>query len=112
MFSLLQNLEISNTIRNFARKAQSTVDDTRYPILDEEESVDMASEPSVDYSTKIAVPVVEFKYPDGYDGFYTEDPDEFETYKSELIAEAMNDGIGCTWNEVRQQIRDRHPWLR
>ena len=50
-----------------------------------------------------------YHYPDGYNGFYTEDPAEFETYKSELIAEAMNDGIGCTWNEVRQQIRESHP---
>ncbi len=65
----------------------------------------MVSEPAVGYSAKMAVPVVEFKYPDGYDGFYTEDSAEFEAYKSKLIAEAMNDGIGCTWNEVRQQIR-------
>ena len=47
-----------------------------------------------------------YHYPDRYDGFYTEDPAEFETYKSELIAEAMNDGIGYTWDEVRQQIKD------
>ena len=82
------------------------MDEKRYPILDEEESVGMASEPAVGYSEKVAVPVVDFKYPDGYDGFYTEDPAEFETYKSELIAEAMNDGIGYTWDEVRQQIKD------
>ena len=88
------------------------MDEKRYPILDEEECVGMVSEPAVSYSAKTAVPVVEFKHPDGYDGFYTEDPAEFETYKSELIAEAMNDGIGSTWNEVRQQIRDCHPWLR
>lgn len=88
------------------------MDEKRYPILDEEEGVGMVSEPAAAYSAKVAVPVAEFKYPDGYDGFYTEDPAEFEAYKSKLIAEAMNDGIGCTWNEVRQQIRDRHPWLR
>ena len=88
------------------------MDEKRYPIRDEEECVGMASEPAAGYSVKAAVPVVEFKHPDGYDGFYTENPAEFETYKSELITEAMNDGIGCTWNEVRQQIKDRHPWLR
>ena len=86
--------------------------DDNTPANDEEECVGMVSEPAVGYSAKTAVPVVEFKHPDGYDGFYTEDPAEFETYKSELIAEAMNDGIGSTWNEVRQQIRDRHLWLR
>ena len=88
------------------------MDEKRYPILDEEEGMDMVSEPVAAYSAKVAVPVAEFKYPDGYDGFYTEDPAELEAYKSKLIAEAMNDGIGFTWNEVRQQIRDRHPWLR
>ena len=88
------------------------MDEKRYPILDEEESVDIVSEPEANCSARVAMPVVEFKYPDGYDGFYTEDPAEFETYKSKLIAEAVNDGIGCTWNEVRQQIKDRHPWLR
>ena len=84
------------------------MDEKKYPILDEEESVAVDCEPVVGYSAKAAAPVVEFKYPDRYDGFYTEDPAEFETYKSELIAEALNDGIGCTWNEVRQQIRDFH----
>ena len=88
------------------------MDEKRYPILDEEESVDIVSEPEANCSARVAMPVVEFKYPDGYDGFYTEDPAEFEDYKSELITEAMNDGIGCTWNKVKQQIRDRHPWLR
>ena len=88
------------------------MDEKKYPILDEKESVGMANEPAAGYSAKVAVPAVELKKPDGYDGFYTDDPAEFETYKSELIAEAMNDGIGCTWDEVRQQIRDSHPWLR
>ncbi len=88
------------------------MDEKRYPILDEEENVGMASEPTVGCSVRAAAPVVNFKYPDGYDGFYTDDPAEFDTYKSELIAEAMNDGIGCTWNDVRQQIRERHSWLR
>jgi hypothetical protein len=50
--------------------------------------------------------------PQNYNGFYTEDADEFEQYKSELIAEAANDGPGFSWQEVRQQIKDRHPWLR
>ena len=89
------------------------MEEKRYPILDEEEYVGRVGEPAARYATQEAVaPIVDIKYPDGYDGFYTDDPAEFETYKSELIAEAMNDGIGCTWNEVRQQIRDRHPWLR
>ena len=88
------------------------MDEKRYPILDEEESTGMVSEPAVGYSAKVDAPAVELKFPDGYDGFCTDDPAEFEAYKSELIAEAMNDGIGCTWNEVRQQILDRHPWLR
>ena len=70
------------------------MDKKKYPILDEEESVGMASEAAVGYSARGV------KYPDGYDGFYTEDLAEFETYKFELIAEAMNDGIGCTWSEV------------
>ena len=89
------------------------MEEKRHPILDEEEYVGRACEPAaVEYASKDAAPIVEFKYPDGYDGFYTEDPAEFEDYKFALIAEAMNDGIGCTWNEVRQQITDRHPWLR
>lgn len=88
------------------------MDEKRYPLPDEEGSVGKVSEPAVGCSAKVAVPVVEFQHPDGYDGFYTDDPTEFEAYKSELIAEALNEGIGCTWNEVRQQIRDRHPWLR
>jgi hypothetical protein len=88
------------------------MEEKRYPILDEEESMGMAGEPSVGHSAEVAVPDVKFKHPDGYNGFYTEDPAELEVYKSKLIAEAMNDGIGCTWNEVKQQITDRHPWLR
>ena len=88
------------------------MDEKRYPLLDEEESTDIVREPAAGYSAKVAVPVVDLKYPDGYNGFYTDNPAEFETYKSELIAEAMNDGIGCTWNEVKQQMRERHPWLR
>ena len=38
--------------------------------------------------------------------------DIFEQSISELIAEAANDGPGFSWQEVRQQIKDRHPWLR
>lgn len=80
------------------------MEDKRYPKIDEEENARMVSEPAVGYSARVAAPIVEFKYPEGYDGFYTEDPNEFENYKSELIAEAMNDENGYTWNEVRQQI--------
>lgn len=47
------------------------MDEKRYPILDEEECVGMVSEPAVGYSAKTAVPVVDYKHPDGYDGFYT-----------------------------------------
>ena len=50
-------------------------------------------------------------YPQGYDGFRTEDADEFERYKSELIAEAMNEGPGFTWNEVKKHITTRIPML-
>lgn len=88
------------------------MDEKIYPILDEEKSVDMVNEPEVGFSSRVAVPNGGFKYPGGYDGFYTEDSAELEDYKSKLIAEAMNDGNGYTWNEVKQQIRDRHPWLR
>lgn len=70
------------------------MDEKIYPILDEEKSVDMVNEPEEGFSSRVAVPDGGFKYPGGYDGFYTEDSAELEDYKSKLIAEAMNDGNG------------------
>ena len=89
------------------------MEDKKYPKFEEEENTGMVSEPAAGCVSVLTDDTpFEFKYPQGYDGFHTEDADEFERYKSELIAEAMNDGPGFTWNEVKKQIKDRHPWLR
>ena len=88
----------------------------QYPTFDEVENKDKVSEPAVGYASmrKAAEMSSTSNNPiNGYNGFYTEDSEEFDKYKSELIAEAMNDGLGLSWNEVRQQIKDQHPtWLR
>lgn len=89
------------------------MDEKKYPILEEEDGVGMANEPAVGCVSAIANDTsLHYDFPNNYNGFYTEDADEFEQYKSELIAEAANDGPGFSWQEVRQQIKDRHPWLR
>ena len=89
------------------------MDEKKYPILEEENGVGMANEPAVSSVSAIANDTLfHYDLPNNFNGFYTEDADEFELYKSELIAEAANDGPGFSWQEVRQQIKDRHPWLR
>ena len=89
------------------------MEEKKYPSFEEEENTGMACEPAAGCVSALTDEMpFEFKYPQGYDGFHTEDADEFERYKSELIAEAMNDGPGFTWNEVKQQIKDRHSWFR
>ena len=83
----------------------------QYPTFDEVENKDKVSEPAVGYASIKSVAEMSNTSNNpinGYNGFYTEDPEEFEQYKSELIAEAMNDGLGLSWNEVRQQILDAY----
>lgn len=79
----------------------------KYPTFDEVENKGRVSEPAVGYASmrKVAeMSNTSNNQTNGYNGYYTEDPEAFEQYKSELIAEAMNDGLGLSWNEVRQQI--------
>ena len=84
-----------------------------YILLAEDQSVGLVSEPAEAVAAnRVTEKTAGIKYSEGYNGFYTENADEFEKYKSELIAEATNDERGISWNEVRQQIKDRHPWLR
>ena len=85
----------------------------KYPSYEEEESTRKVSEPVVGYAptSSISEESLESTSPNGYNGFFTNDPELFKQYKSDLIAEAMDDGIGLTWNEVRQQIKEQHSWL-
>ena len=69
-------------------------------------------EPAVAYAATAGTGAVAGSTSIEYNGFITDDLDEFERYKSELIAEAMDDAPGLSWDEVRQQIKDRHTWLR
>lgn len=85
----------------------------KYPIIEEDENKGMVSEPAVGLAyTPTGNIEPELQHPNGYNGFYTEDAEEFDKYKSDLIAEAKNEGLGFSWNEVKQQIKDRYPWLR
>lgn len=85
----------------------------KYPIIEEDENKGMVSEPAVGLAyTPTGNIEPELQHPNGYNGFYTEDAEEFDKYKSDLIAEAKDEGLGFSWNEVKQQIKDRYPWLR
>jgi hypothetical protein len=49
----------------------------KYPSFDEEENTSMVCEPAAECVSALADEMpFEFKYPQGYDGFHTEDADE------------------------------------
>ncbi len=78
----------------------------------DEENAPSLQEPATAYAATGSAATVAGCSSVEYNGFFTEDPDEFERYKSELIAEALDDAPGLSWDEVRQQIKDRYTWLR
>lgn len=88
------------------------MEEKKYPIQ-EENNADMVSEPIVSgASISHTKNIFQYKYSEGYNGFYTEDAKEFEKYKSSLIEEALESDSGSSWDEVKTQISERHPWLR
>lgn len=53
------------------------MEEKKYPSFDEEENTSMVCEPAAECVSALADEMpFEFKYPQGYDGFHTEDADE------------------------------------
>jgi hypothetical protein len=102
-----------------------SMEDKRYPVVDEEESVGMCCEPSSGYAatgsgyvnTLIEDEVAEV--PLGKLGFYTEDMDEFEARVAEIEADLDEVENGnedpqkwVTSEQFNQELYQEFPWLR
>lgn len=79
-----------------------------YPKLDEEKEEGMVSDSvPYPYSADDVKVVDASERSRKYHGFYTEDEVDFLVYKFELISEALSDGKGYAWDEVKQQIKEQ-----
>ena len=102
-------------------------DEKRYPVLEEEDSVGMVSEPVSGYAATGSGYVAtmddtteseEYSSPANF-GFYTEDPEvfekrvaEIETDIDEVEADIEDPDKWITSEQMWAELRQKHPWLR
>lgn len=101
------------------------MEENRYPVFEEEESIGMCCEPSAGYAatgsgytnTLVNQDDELSQIPTGRLGFYTEDPDVFEARIAEIEAdvERAEQGEESDWltaEEFDAELKKEFPWLR